>query len=353
MDISKLKKVELEITSDCNAACPGCARTQNLDILRINSFTEQDVRRMFPNPDHIRNTKFKLCGVLGDPAFNPECLGIADYITSNGGYCQLSTNGAIQSADWWRQLGEISKRTGLLDVNFCIDGHEETNHVYRVNTVWKVLERNIAAYTDAGGIGTWIFIVFDHNEYELDAARDHAARIGLNFATRTGMRNSYHDWVAQIKKKENKKVVVKEKTITTTGSKEHTKKKHIEKLDAFIKNDDKTAEETQRIVSSIKCKYIHEGEIYIAADQTVWPCCFLHDSAFKNKENIVEKLAEYSTGWNSLKHHSLEEILNHEWFDKILEESWNPEHNKHLTRCIRTCAYNKAYHNEIKFEEKK
>jgi len=65
MDISKLKKVELEITSDCNAACPGCARTQNLDILRINSFTEQDVRRMFPNPDHIRNTKFKLCGVLG------------------------------------------------------------------------------------------------------------------------------------------------------------------------------------------------------------------------------------------------------------------------------------------------
>ena len=167
------------------------------------------------------------------------------------------------------------------------------------------------------------------------------------------MRNSYHDWVAQIKKKENKKVVVEEKTITTTGSKEHTKKKHVEKLSEFINKDEKTVEETQRIVSSIKCKYVHEGEIYIASDQTVWPCCFLHDSAFKNKENIVEKLAEYSTGWNSLKHHTLEEILNHEWFDKILEESWNPEHNKHMARCILTCGYNKAYHNEIKFEGKK
>ena len=32
-------------------------------------------------------------------------------------------------------------------------------------------------------------------------------------------------------------------------------------------------------------------------------------------------------------------------YEKVLEESWNPEHNKHLNRCIRTCAYNKAYHN--------
>ena len=34
-----IKKVELEITSDCNAACPGCARTLNKELLQINSFT--------------------------------------------------------------------------------------------------------------------------------------------------------------------------------------------------------------------------------------------------------------------------------------------------------------------------
>jgi len=27
MNINDIRKVELEITSDCNAACPGCART--------------------------------------------------------------------------------------------------------------------------------------------------------------------------------------------------------------------------------------------------------------------------------------------------------------------------------------
>ena len=38
MNIDSIKKVELEITSNCNAACPGCARTQNSDILEIHSF---------------------------------------------------------------------------------------------------------------------------------------------------------------------------------------------------------------------------------------------------------------------------------------------------------------------------
>jgi hypothetical protein len=97
---------------------------------------------------------------------------------------------------------------------------------------------------------------------------------------------------------------------------------------------------------------IHEGEIFIASNQTLWPCCFLWDSMFKNKENIKEKLSEYGNDWNSLKTHSIDEILSHTWFDKLLEESWNPGHEKHLVRCIRTCAYNQAYQNEINYVNK-
>jgi hypothetical protein len=105
----------------------------------------------------------------------------------------------------------------------------------------------------------------------------------------------------------------------------------------------------KEILDSIVCKLVHEGEIFIASNQTMWPCCFLWDSAFKNKENILEKLAEYGTEWNSLKDKSIDDVLQHEWFDKLIAESWDPEHNKHLSRCIRTCGYKKAYQNEIKF----
>jgi hypothetical protein len=103
----------------------------------------------------------------------------------------------------------------------------------------------------------------------------------------------------------------------------------------------------QEVISSIKCKMVHENEMFIASDMTLWPCCFLFDSTVKNKDGINDKLAENGADWNNLRKHSVEEILNHNWFKKELSESWDPEHPKHLSRCIRTCAYNKAYQNEI------
>ena len=39
-----IQKVELEITSDCNAACPGCARTLHSNHLKVNSFTFEGIK---------------------------------------------------------------------------------------------------------------------------------------------------------------------------------------------------------------------------------------------------------------------------------------------------------------------
>ncbi len=348
MNIDDIKKIELEITSNCNAACPGCARTQNPDILEIHSLTLADIKRIFPTPEHIKNKQFKFCGVLGDPAFNNECVDMVEYFTSYGGYCQLSTNGGIQKPEWWQRLGALSNKTRKVDVVFCVDGHRESNHIYRVNTVFDVIERNMSAYSKAGGTGTWMFIVFDHNEYELPVAEKHAKSLGFKFATRTGMRNSIHDWVAVVRKKTEGKVIKEEVVITTTGEKEHSKKQQVQELQKFI---EKPAEEKkEEVLNSIVCKLIHEGEIFIAANQTMWPCCFLWDSYFKNKENIREKLSDYKENWNSLKTKGINEILENEWFDEVLALSWDPKHSKHLDRCIRTCGFKKAYQNEIKFK---
>lgn len=344
-----IKKIELEITSDCNAACPGCARTLNKDLLQINSFSLQDLQRMFPIADY-NDVKFKFCGVLGDPAINVECVAMVDYLTSLGGYCELSTNGGVQTADWWSQLGDIAtERPGLVHVHFCIDGHKETNHIYRANTKWAVIERNIQAFSDSApkNHATWIYIVFDHNEYELDAAKQHAEKIGFMFATRTGMRNSYNQWIAQIGKKNNKI-----ETHITTTKVEHSKKDAMKEIDDFINDyeqDNASTDKIQKMLDSVVCKYIHESEIFIASNQTMWPCCFLWDSAFKNKEGIVDKLNIFEPNWNSLKHYSIEEVQQHPWFKKLLAVSWYPDHPLHFSRCIKTCAKNKAYHNEINY----
>jgi len=214
----------------------------------------------------------------------------------------------------------------------------------------------MTAYAQAGGMASWIFIVFDHNEHELSIAQEHAKKLGFQFATRTGMRNSMYEWVAKIKRKDEKekKVITEEVVITTTGEKEHSKVKEFVELVKFINTSTETGNvdenKKKEILDSIVCKMVHEGEIFIASNQTLWPCCFLWDSMVQDDYKIREKLFEFGPNWNSLKSNSLDTLLNHPYYNEILELSWEPFHKQHLNRCIKTCANKKAYQNEIKFK---
>ncbi len=352
---NNIKKIELEITSDCNAACPGCARTLNVGKYKIKSFGLKEIQRIFPLKENIQGKMFKFCGVLGDPAKNFEMVDMIDYLTENNAYCEVSTNGGIQSADWWARLGEISRaRPGLVHVHWCVDGFKETNHIYRVNTSYKIIDRNMVAFAEnaSEGSGQWVYIVFDHNEYELDAAYNRAKELGFTFSTRTGMRNSYNEWMSNIQKRDKatKKINTENYIITTTGKKEHSKIKEIEELDKFIESSSTkqlSEEQIKEVTDTIVCKFVHEGEIFIASNLTVWPCCFLWDSTIRNKDGILDKLNSFDLNWNSLIYYNIDEIISHPWYTEVLESSWNPYHNKHVSRCIRTCAKNKAYHNEF------
>ena len=347
VNLLDIEKIELELSSDCNAACPGCARTQLDGTYEVKNITFKDVQRLFPSKEYIDGKQFKICGVLGDPIVNPECSDILTYLAENGGYCVVSTNGSYNTADWWIRLAQVSHATSKIKVHFCVDGHRETNHIYRVNTKFNVLERNMEAYSNAGGIGDWIYIVFDHNEHELEIAKSHAQRLGFKFKVRTGMRNSYHDWIAKIGKK-NQKLETK---ITTTGDKEHTKVKQVDEINKLIKENNEGKvdhQKNQELIKTINCKYIHQNEIFISSTLELWPCCFLFDSTKWNKHGINEKYADFGVGWNSLVDKNINKVLTNPYFDSILIESWNPVHGKHLPRCLYTCGKNAAYHNEIK-----
>ena len=342
--IDKIKKIEIEITSDCNAACPGCARTKPArdGTLEINHIRLDDLKRILPNKTYMDGKIIRLCGTLGDPMIHPQISDIVEYFLSNGANVFISTNAGVGTIDTWHKLGMLSNiYQDKLLLQACIDGHRETNHIYRVNTKFSIIERNLNEYTKNMYKGPkhknkWVYIVFDHNEHEIEIAKEHAHRLGLRFLLRTGMRNTFNNWIAEIGKKDNKQ----KKVITTTGAKEHKRKKEVFKLDELISNNSIDKD----VIKTIVCRYVHDGEIFISSNQEMWPCCYLWDHKFKNEESM-EEILSYQTGWNSLRKHSIEEILQHPWYDKVLEESWNPTHNKHFSKCIRNCAYNKAYEN--------
>lgn len=350
MRLNSIEKIELEITSDCNAACPGCLRTQQPEKYDIGEFYLSDFQRIFPDRRSIENKLFKFCGVLGDPIKNKDCLAMVEYVVDHGGRIEISTNAGLCTREWWSRLGEIAQETKRVWVNFCIDGHRETNHLYRVNTNFNVIERNLHAYAEKSHKAAWVFIVFDHNEHELEIAKKHALDLGLQFAERTGMRNSFQDWIAKIKKRDKKTREIKIQEQTYSTQKHHEKKKQYEELKEIVDTNDR--ERAKKVVNSIECKLYHQNEIFISYDQRLWPCCFLWDNYVKDSGETVDKLDQHEAGWNDLKLHSIDEILGHPWFEQELAKSWNPEHPQHLKRCIKTCAYKRAYQNEFMYYEK-
>lgn len=104
----------------------------------------------------------------------------------------------------------------------------------------------------------------------------------------------------------------------------------------------------EEIISSIKCKYVHENELFVASDATLWPCCFLWSERVEFPERtdaVMNKIGQ--PGWNNLRLHKKEDILKNQWYQEELEKSWDPEHPLHIGRCITNCGFNRALDNEI------
>jgi hypothetical protein len=226
------------------------------------------------------------------------------------------------------------------------------------------------AYSEAGegkARACWMYNIFDYNEDTIEKAREHAHSLKFNFKLRRAMRNFNRTHVSKIKykDKETRKIAEKSFEVKATKGGVHSKAEKVSELAEFIAsyNDeyryppitkpeekyvapDILEKADKEIIPSINCKFLHGGHIFITYEQTLWPCCFLWDSWLRNRENIRGKLMQYGKDFNDLKKRSIEEVLAHPYYSRFLEESWRPGHSQHLPRCIQTCAYNKAWHNE-------
>ena len=188
-----LRIVHLELTHRCNAACPMCAR--NVHGGAINPDMPQselslaDIRAILL-PDLIgRLKRIYACGNYGDPMVARDCLDVFRYLREHGPelHLDMHTNGSARRPEWWRELAGIMK-SGPHYLRFGIDGLEDTNHLYRRGADWKTVMRSAAAFIEAGGRAEWDFLVFRHNEHQVDEARKLAENMGFKefFVRRTG-----------------------------------------------------------------------------------------------------------------------------------------------------------------------
>ena len=128
--INDYQTIEIELTSQCNIRCPGCARNVHGDTnpnLKLETISyETFIKRI---PQHVLKGKsISFCGAFGEPLMHKDFIKILEYIVDCGAKnIGIDTNGSLRTKEWWERLGKIQKT----HVTFSVDGHKETNHLYR------------------------------------------------------------------------------------------------------------------------------------------------------------------------------------------------------------------------------
>jgi sulfatase maturation enzyme AslB (radical SAM superfamily) len=180
----QIKTLQLDVTTVCQATCPGCARETDSTFNKSvkHHLTVDRILRSFPEKQIKKLDKMYMCGNYGEPAAGTYTQDILRYFREVNPDITLgmNTNGGVQTTFWWHSLGTILNKPTDYCV-FSIDGLEDSNHVYRKNVNWAKLMANAQAYIAAGGNAQWDMLVYKHNQHQVEACEQLARDMGFTW----------------------------------------------------------------------------------------------------------------------------------------------------------------------------
>ena len=268
-----VKKLHIEISSKCNAACPMCTRYPTSSYFEHPFIQDDwmwkltDIKQRLPAEDLAGITSYLINGVVGDFIVNSEALEIVQYLNecSPGANISINTNGSARTAAWWRALAGIPN----VVVNFALDGLEDTHSLYRRNTNWSTIISNAKTFIDGGGRAEWTMTVFEHNQHQINECMELSKTLGfVSFR----YRNSGRPNTVAIAKDGQIDYWLKSPDPANTNESyselvyiEHQLKKQIFRVPQLTK--------TKALPSIDFCESISQRSIYIGSNWAVMPCC--------------------------------------------------------------------------------
>ncbi len=315
-DIDKIRDIHIELTSKCQARCPMCPRRINggalNPLIELNEITLETFTIWFPDSFLQQLDSLFFCGNLGDPIIAQDCLEIIEYIKTVNPNIRLSmhTNGSARDISWWERLAATGTR-----VVFGIDGIGEKHSLYRIGTDWNMIMRNAQVFISAGGEAEWHMLAFDHNRTQVNEAKQ--------IAEETGFKEFKLKHTSRFTKDFFPVLDDKGKTLY------------------HLKPTDRSKTLTQNLFSAkaedpseIYCKAKKYSQIYVAADGTVSPCCWLDFKwQLPNNENRIDYMDAVGV-FPNLNDSSLVEIFQSGYFQTI-ENTWAV---KPLKECSKQCG---------------
>lgn len=351
-DYNTVDEYQLEITTYCNAACPQCPRN-NLGTginphMPLTHLTRDTIAQAFPKELCQRLRQVFFCGSYGDPIMNPDFLNILiDFRKKNPKlWLYVHTNGGVHDRYYWEEIATIMNGHGQVD--FGIDGLADTLGMYRRNVKYAQVIENAKAFISAGGRAQWNFIVFKHNEHQVEEARQTSEILKFEsfLARRTGRFFNHHT----VEEMSSWPVANADYVLEPPSRNEYKNRSML-----FLPDLKKEYPNLKDYFATteIQCDALRGNKVAINTQGLVLPCNFfnhnLYDARFydnslpganelshgNNKNQVREFLEQYGLDQLDIHHHSLEDIFKNAFW-KDLVDSWSNKNR--LFECAMTCG---------------
>jgi len=329
--INDIKQIHLEVTQRCQAACSMCDRSKNGgDInphINLDELTLDDIQNIF-SPNFVSQlTSLQICGNYGDPIVASDTLEIFRYFRKHNPnmWLSMNTNAGARDKEWWSELASVINKKGT--VIFSVDGLEDTNHLYRQNVNWKIVERSMHSFIEAGGRARWDFLVFDFNQHQVEEARQLSVQWGFEkFTVKkssrfiAGSNSAPKESHQAVNKKGQRTIEIKKPSVEFQNTALKSQSALIDKYGSM---------ENYYDVVPVECKVKETNSLYLSAEGLVLPCCWTAGRMYKwwqedPKVEQIWKFIDKAGGKDSInaKLIGLENVFASGIFDDI-EDSWN------------------------------
>ena len=166
----------IEPTSKCILECPLCDRTWFYKKFKKRELHEINIEHLL---NFFNGTPYQIhfCGNNGDPIYHSQFHELCHSLKKLGCRISITTNGSKKTTEWWRQLGSILTLEDK--ITFSIDGLEDTNKIYRINSDWNSIINGFKTIKSKTKT-VWKFIVFKHNQHQIEEATELSKEFGFD-----------------------------------------------------------------------------------------------------------------------------------------------------------------------------